>query len=319
MGCLAGCWAILSVANLTWGQADATVTHTSSGLQFTGIATNESYFLSPGSKNDVQLISVLEGARRIIFPQRGGTMVTEVRPAGVTFDLRQDLVSASNANISAVGSTLQTLPFNEFGRRKVYVDTNKGPVWLLQGITHLDPGYVRVQGVQMPEQGLFGFPFDFRVATTTLPGELLVRLLRNATDDLGDYQQRERIVEFLINAERYNEAIRELNQLQVDFSDLDQQRFDAVGHGFGSVGVDRVGSPADGRANPNGQEHFAEHRSTELVARNVGGGPDASPRLGGIRAGIGATEVGGPASLRDLPGGSAAGGTGCPGVGGIGG
>jgi pimeloyl-ACP methyl ester carboxylesterase len=174
------------------------------------------------------LISVLEGARRIIFPQRGGTMVTEVRPAGVTFDLRQDLVSASNANISAVGSTLQTLPFNEFGRRKVYVDTNKGPVWLLQGITHLDPGYVRVQGVQMPEQGLFGFPFDFRVATTTLPGELLVRLLRNATDDLGDYQQRERIVEFLINAERYNEAIRELNQLQVDFSDLDQQRFDIL-------------------------------------------------------------------------------------------
>jgi len=229
------CWTVLSIviggwglAGSVWGQAEATVTHTSSGLQFTGNATNESYFLSPGSKNDVQLISILDGARRIMFAQRGGTMVTEVRPARVSFELRQDLVSHTNATISAVGSTLQTLPFNEFGRRKVYVDTNKGPVWLLQGITRLDPSYVRVQGVQMPEQGLFEFPFDFRVATTTLPGDLLVRLLRNATDDLGDYQQRERIVEFLISAERYNEAIRELNQLQVDFSDLDQQRFDIL-------------------------------------------------------------------------------------------
>lgn len=80
----------------------------------------------------------------------------------------------------------------------------------------------------MPEQGLYEFPFDFRISTSALPGNLLVQLLRNATEDLGDYAQRERIVEFLINAERYNEAIRELNQLQVDFTDLDRERFDLL-------------------------------------------------------------------------------------------
>lgn len=219
-----------SVVGMVSGQSNSTIEHTPTKLQFKGIAAEDRMFLAAPSKSDpARVVSILQGPRRIVMPARSATIQPEVRPEPVSFSLRQDVVNpVTGASITAIGGTLQTLPFNEFGRRKVFAETNRGGKWLLQGITKLDPQYVQVQGVNMGGSGLFEFPFDFRLATAAIPGDLLVKMLRNATDDLGDYEQRERLIEFLINAERYNEAIRELNQLQVDFSDLDRQRFDQL-------------------------------------------------------------------------------------------
>jgi pimeloyl-ACP methyl ester carboxylesterase len=217
------------IASQAKSQSNSTIEHTPTKLQFKGIAMEDRMFLSTPSKSDpVRVVSVLQGARRIVVPARSALIQPEVTPEPISFELRQDAVAPHLASIKAIGATLQTLPFNEFGRRKVFVETNQGSKWLLQGITKLDPSYVRIQGIDMEGNGLFEFPFDFRMATASIPGELLVKLLRNATDDLNDYEQRERIIEFLITAERYNEAIRELNQLQVDFTDLDRQRFDQL-------------------------------------------------------------------------------------------
>jgi len=215
-------------AQALMAQVNATVTHVPSGMQFTGGVLEVKQFLNQGSKNDTRLISILDGPRRIIFPEKVSDVQQDARTAPRTFELGQNVVSNNTASIAAVGTTLQKLPFNQFGRRKVYVDTNKGAVWLLQGITELAPSFARVQGVKMEGEGLFEFPFDFRIATSTLPGDTLVAMLRNATNNLNDYQQRERIVEFLIEAERYGDAQRELNQLLVDFKQIDQERFDTI-------------------------------------------------------------------------------------------
>ncbi len=222
------------VATQSSAQTNSVIEHTATKLQFKGLAMEDRMFFSAPSKSDpARVVSVLQGPRRIVMPARSATIQPEVRPEPVSFNLRQDVVSASTgASITAIGGTLQTLPFNEFGRRKVFVETNRGGKWLLQGITKLDPHYVQVQGVNMEGTGLFEFPFDFRISTSAIQGDLLVKMLKNATDDLSDYEQRERIIEFLINAERYNEAIRELNQLQVDFTDLDRQRFDQLKSGL---------------------------------------------------------------------------------------
>lgn len=211
------------------GQSNSTIEHTPTKLQFSGLAIEDRAFLSAPSKSDPErLVNILVGPKRVILPAKSATAQPDVKPAPVSFELRQSVVSRQAASIVAIGSTLQTLPFNEYGRRRVFVDTNQGPKWLLQGITKLDPSYVQVQGVDMAGKGLFEFPYDFRIATAAIPGDLLVKMLKNAIDDLGDYQQREKVVEFLITAERYNEAIRELNQLQVDFGDLDTERFDVL-------------------------------------------------------------------------------------------
>ena len=213
-----------------WAQQNSVIEHTPTKLQFKGIATEERLFLSAPSKSDpARVVTVLQGPRRISMPARSATIQPEVRPEPVSFDLRQDVVNpVTGASITAIGSILQTQPFNEFGRRMVFAETNRGGKWLLQGITKIAPDYVQVKGVNMAGSGLFEFPFDFRISTASIQGDLLVKMLRRASDDLGNYDQRERIIEFLINAERYNEAIRELNQLQVDFTDLDRPRFDQL-------------------------------------------------------------------------------------------
>ncbi|MBL8890621.1 MAG: alpha/beta hydrolase fold domain-containing protein [Planctomycetaceae bacterium] len=215
------------------GQSNSLIEHTPTKLQFRGIATEDRMFLSSPSKSDpARVVSILEGSRRIVLPTRSATIQPEVTPAPLSYDLQQDKVAPHLASIRAIGATLQTLPFNEFGRRKVFVETNMGAKWLLQGITKLDPSYVQVHGIDMEGDGLFEFPFDFRMSTASIPGDLLVKMLRNATEDLSNYDQREQIIEFLISAERYNEAIRELNQLQVDFPTLERERFDRLKTGL---------------------------------------------------------------------------------------
>lgn len=224
---------LFCTANEVRAQANSLIEHTATKLQFRGIATEDRMFLSAPSKSDpARVVSILEGARRIVLPARSATIQPEVTPAPLSYDLRQDKVAPHLASIKAIGTTLQTMPFNQFGRRKVFIETNMGAKWLLQGITKLDPNYVQVNGIDMEGDKLFEFPFDFRMSTASIPGDLLVQMLRNATEDLSNYDQRERIIEFLITAERYNEAIRELNQLQVDFPTLDRERFDRLKTGL---------------------------------------------------------------------------------------
>lgn len=205
----------------THGQETADVVHTPTGIRFTGAVSEGVDYMSSGPlSNPSKLLYIYDGPRKIVLPRSVTTEQGVPDPPTDVFELQQEVVRPDQSSIRSVGSVIQRRPFNEFGRRLVYVETNKGRVWLLEGITELAPRYARVQGVKMDGQGLFEFPFDYRIATTTIPGDLLVGLLRNATQDLNNYTQRLRIVEFLINAERYRDALRELQRVQSDFPDL---------------------------------------------------------------------------------------------------
>lgn len=213
-----------------WAQ-DGTVIHQPTGMRFTGgvVAKQYDYLSSGPLSNPTRVYYVLDGARRIVLPEPVSSDQGVPTPPEDVFELRQQVVRADRSSIRSVGSVLRRMPFNEFGRRQIYVDTNKGPVWLLEGITELAPKYARVQGIEMDGQGLFEFPFDYRISTTTIPGDLLVQLLRNATADLNDYHQRLSIVQFLYTAERYRDALRELRRLLTDFPDLpDLQKENAL-------------------------------------------------------------------------------------------
>lgn len=219
-------WAFCLTPGMGYAQ-NGILQHLPSNMQFSGTVSKRTEFIS-ASNRQTELLSVTDGVRRVTMKRQTGRFQADARSFTRPIELPQRTIEVGRSSISAVGTTLQRLPFNEFGRRKVYVDTNKGPVWLLQGITELAPTFARVQGIEMEGEKLFEFPFDLRIATSTIPSDTLVKMLRNAVDDLSDYDQRERIVEFLIESERYPDAQRELNFLLADFKNLDRERFNII-------------------------------------------------------------------------------------------
>ena len=133
----------------------------------------ESPFSKPAVNSEqLQTIAVLDdNLRRTFVSER---LVQEVHCGAKgarstrSFTIRQRVVRSGQA-IAAVGPPLGIEPFDEFGRRTFTMGTNKGAVPVIQGITELTPQWTKVEGIS--------HVWDMRIATSTIPGDILKKIL----------------------------------------------------------------------------------------------------------------------------------------------
>jgi pimeloyl-ACP methyl ester carboxylesterase len=103
------------------------------------------------------------------------------------------------------------------------MQTSRGPLAIVQGITELTPRYAKVEG-------LLGRPdavvWDMRIATSSIPKETLAMILDKAVshDDPQDWLE---VVRFYLQAERYGEASQELEAIIKAFPDKEDLKSEA--------------------------------------------------------------------------------------------
>ena len=122
--------------------------------------------------------------------------------------------------VSSVGPMKKVTPFDEWGRRKVVMVTDKGDVTIYQGITEITPTWTRVEALGLRDAT--PYRWDQRIATSSLPQELLAKILSHQVNP-QNIDQRLKIVKLYLQMDRYQEAQEELVQVIQDFPEHAEQ------------------------------------------------------------------------------------------------
>jgi tetratricopeptide (TPR) repeat protein len=130
----------------------------------------------------------------------------------------------SKAEIETMGGQLAILgvldvsKFNIFGRRTFSIRTPQGAKHLLQAITELSPLYCKVETLRDSDS----VKWDQRIATDTIPSELLSEILHQNLD-LSKSSEWTKLVRFYMQAERFAEAREEVEAASQKFpTDFDR-------------------------------------------------------------------------------------------------
>jgi predicted esterase len=124
-------------------------------------------------------------------------------------------VAVSGRTIGGVGPIVRITPFDEFGRRIFTMRGPDGNLDIVQGITEITPVYTKVEAVQ----GAGNYIWTMRIATSSIPREILSKILSHHID-VKKSDDRLRIVRLYLQSERIQDARAELEQLIKDFPDL---------------------------------------------------------------------------------------------------
>jgi pimeloyl-ACP methyl ester carboxylesterase/tetratricopeptide (TPR) repeat protein len=159
-----------------------------------------------------------DGLKRYFFPSnqtvRGVPLVTGAdKPE--KFTIKQKVASGGSV-VTSVGVYSQVTPFDEFGRRKIVMPLGRKQATIYQGITEITPTWTKVEGLKYDDSP--GYIWDQRIATNSIPHELLDKILRNQVDP-KNIEQRLKIARLYIQMERYDEARKELAAIIKDFPD----------------------------------------------------------------------------------------------------
>lgn len=116
----------------------------------------------------------------------------------------QQRVLRMGPSVRAVGPAARLTPFDEYGRRIFTMFTAKGMVDVVQGITLITPTWTKVEGLT--------HTWDMRIATSSLPRDILAKILAKQ-GDLKNLDFRRKVAQFYLQSERYEEASQELEAL----------------------------------------------------------------------------------------------------------
>jgi tetratricopeptide (TPR) repeat protein len=120
-----------------------------------------------------------------------------------------------------IGPILSIGPFDGWGRRWITIQSGRGPETLVQGITRINPRYVRVQGVVNslgPDRH-----WDMYLALSSVPTDVLVEVLERQIKDEDDANERMRLVDFYVQARKYRQAEKSLRDIARDFPGLKEE------------------------------------------------------------------------------------------------
>lgn len=210
---LAACLALLSWRS-NWSKAEEVVLRDGRVLKgklgvVTGLVDLPRLADPEGGGRIPLIVFVDDDLRRTFISKR---QIREIRPGATPeiverFRLKQPVTERGMA-VSSVGLPMRVTSFDEFGRRIFTMMTNRGKVDVIQGITELTPQWTRIQGLS--------HVWDMRIATNSLPKEVLHRVLIQAAGGTTDTETRKRIARFYVQMGRYEDAVRELQSLKAD-------------------------------------------------------------------------------------------------------
>jgi predicted esterase len=168
-----------------------------------------------GRPNPRQIILCDDQLRRMFVSQRRVQNLLEADSGEVLemFNLRQRTAKAGR-RVQNVGQVLKISDFSEFGRRIFEMNTPKGSVEVVQGITELTPYWTKVEGMS--------HVWDQRIATSSISTEKLDSIFARLIED-DDVGQRLRVARFYLQGERYVAARRVLEEIQKDLDTYPEQ------------------------------------------------------------------------------------------------
>ena len=110
-------------------------------------------------------------------------------PGGPPRPLRASWKSGSTCGSAAqdgpavrtVGPIMHIDKFDEFGRRIITMNTVRGPVDIIQGITEITPEWTKVEGIT--------YMWDMRIATSSIPRDVLHKMLLRQAGDGKDIER----------------------------------------------------------------------------------------------------------------------------------
>ncbi|MDO5581653.1 MAG: hypothetical protein Q4G69_11035 [Planctomycetia bacterium] len=153
-----------------------------------------------------KILLIDDQLRRIYIPKNSvrDILPDELTPSYEIFRLpqRPDLNPAHQ--IITLGPYRSTTAFDSFGRRTIMV----GGQPIVQGISEIAPHYVRVPSMN--------YNLDMRISPHSIPRKILSSLIRKniRQDSLDD---RLRIYQYYVQAELYEQAAEELQEIITDF------------------------------------------------------------------------------------------------------
>ena len=132
------------------------------------------------------------------------------------FKLPQRKTGARNRTVGSIGRFLKVSQFNAQGRRRIVLgmETARGTREL-----HVDQGIVEVGPKYLIVQAQNELAWEYAVATTSIPADLLDEMIRQVTDQKAP-KDRFTIARFYVQAELYLQALRELEDVAKEFPDL---------------------------------------------------------------------------------------------------
>jgi predicted esterase len=173
---------------------------------------------------EVRLILLIDDDLRRTFIPKGRiqppVIETDSGP-GAVFNIRQNVVNRGS-KVVQIGPLTRITPFDDFGRRIVTMQTNQGPIDVIQGITRITPNWTKIDSIQK-SQGK-NFMWDMRVATSSIPPEILRTVVHKHINP-KKADDRVKLVRLFLLSERYQDAEAELRAIIQDFPAL-KQRFE---------------------------------------------------------------------------------------------
>jgi predicted esterase len=210
-----------------------------------------------------KIVLVDDGLRRVFVPE----LLIAGRDAAVKNDVKiriDQRVATSGRRVASVGSLLRITPFDEWGRRTVTIGTGQGSLDVIQGITEITPTYTRVQGLQV---GQDSYVWDMRLATSSIPQDVLSTVIRKFTD-WNDVTLRTRIVRLYIQANRERDAQVELDGVLKDFPEL--KDLERLNNELRQAAAQRLLDEIDLRAEA-GQHQLALRMLSDFPSKGIAG------------------------------------------------
>jgi predicted esterase len=165
---------------------------------------------------DLKLIVLVDDdLRRTFFSTYLVQSVAETEPAALERIKINQPVARTGPRVAGVGPIVYISPWDEWGRRYIRMVTARGQENVIQGITEITPVWTKVEGLVAEKS----YVWDMRIATTSIPRETLTAILKKQLDEKNP-DHRLRVVRLYLQAERYEDASRELEDVLKSFPEL---------------------------------------------------------------------------------------------------
>ena len=163
-----------------------------------------------------KLVNLVDnGMTRTFFSEYQRQSMVASAPSSTEVIKIEQNTAAGRRSIASFGSIIKVTRFDRYGHRRLLMNTARGPVTVIQGITQITPTYTKVEGIAVKED----YKCEMRIATSSIPRETLsLIIMRNM--DLNDPTDRWRLVRFYMQCRRYQDALIELEAAMEDFPNL---------------------------------------------------------------------------------------------------
>ena len=156
-----------------------------------------------------------DGMRRTFFSQYQVLNFVNSPPENLERIALNQRVATIGKRLAAVGPILNITPLDEFGRRLVSMQSARGPLHIVQGLTEVNPRYATLESVVTNNSIIW----KTRIATSSMPTSVLGRILKNHLD-MNNPDDRLKIVRLYMQCERYQDAMFELQSAIEQFPEL---------------------------------------------------------------------------------------------------